>query len=67
MKEANEWRICNKWVRDMIRRAQKEYSKQSDEQNRFIYDNKTDIDTLKIVVCVCVCVCVTNTTKLQKG
>ena len=34
-------------------------------QNKFIYNNKTDIDTLKIVVCMCVCV--TNTTKLQKG
>ena len=49
----------------MKRRGQKEHSKQDDEQNKFIYYNKTDIDTLKIVVCVCVCV--TNTTKLQKG
>ena len=59
MKEANEW------VKDMKRRRQKEHSKQGDKQNKFIYYNKTDIDTLKIVVCVCVCV--TNTTKLQKG
>ena len=55
----------------MKRRGQKEHLKQGDEQNKFIYYNKTDIDTLKIVVCVCVyvcvCVCVTNTTKLQKG
>ena len=52
----------------MKRRGQKEHSKQGDEQNKFIYYNKTDIDTLKIVVCVCVCVCVcvTKTTKLQK-
>ena len=49
----------------MRRRGKKEHSKQGDEQNKFIYNNKTDIDTLKIVVCVCVCV--TNTTKLQKG
>ena len=40
---------------------QKEHSKQGGKQNKFIYYNKTDIDTLKIVVCV------TNTTKLQKG
>ena len=69
MKEANEWRIWNKWVnewvKDMKRRGQKEHSKQGDEQNKFIYYNKTDIDTLnsinKIIVCVyvrvCVCVC----------
>ncbi len=48
----------------MKRRGQKEHSKQGDKQNTFIHYNKTDIDTLKIVVCVCVCV--TNTTKLQK-
>ena len=61
----------------MKRRGQKEHSKQGDEQNKFIYYNKTDFYTLnsinKIIVCVyvqvcvCVCVCVTNTTKLQKG
>ena len=45
MKEANEWRICNKWVKDMIRRRQKEYSKQDDEQNKFIHYNETNIDT----------------------
>ena len=33
----------------MKRRGQKEHSKQGDEQNKFIYfNNKTDIDTLKI-------------------
>ena len=32
----------------MKRRGQKEHSKQGNEQNKFIYDNKTDIDTLKI-------------------
>ena len=62
MNKANEWsqwmKICNKWVKDMKRRGQKEHSKQGDKQNKFIYYNKTDIDTLKIVVCVCVCVCV---------
>ena len=47
----------------MKRRGQKEHSKQGDKQNKFIYYSKTDIDTLKIVVCVCVA----NTTKLQKG
>ena len=40
---------------DMQQRGQKEHSKQGDEQ-KFLYFNKTDIDTLKIVVCVCVCV-----------
>ena len=35
--------------------GQKEHSKQGDKQNKFIYYNKTDIDTLKIVVYVCVC------------
>ena len=44
----------------MKRRRQKEHSKQGDEQNKFIYYNKTDIDTLKIVVCVCVCVWLTQ-------
>ena len=29
----------------MKRRGQKEQSKQGDEQNKFIYYNKTDIDT----------------------
>ena len=29
----------------MKRRRQKEYSKQGDEQNKFIYYNKTYIDT----------------------
>ena len=48
MKEANEWRICNKWVKDMKqmkRRGQNELFKQGDEQNKFIYYNKTYIDT----------------------
>ena len=49
MKEANEWRICNKWVKDMKqmkRRGQKEHLKQGDEQNKFIYyNNKTYMDT----------------------
>ena len=31
----------------MKRRGQKELSKQGDEQNKFIYYNKTYIDTLK--------------------
>ena len=62
----NEWSQWVKlWVKDMKRRGKKEHSKQGDKQNKFIFYNKTDIDTLKIVVCVCVCV--TNTTKLQKG
>ena len=30
---------------DMQRRGQKEHSKLGDEQNKFIYYNKTDIDT----------------------
>ena len=59
----------------MKRRGQKDHSKQCDKQNKFIYYNKIDIDTLKIVInsinkivmCVYVSVCVTNTTKLQKG
>ena len=51
-------KLRNKWVKDMKRRGQKEHSKQGDKQNKFIYYNKTDIDTLKIVVCVCACVCV---------
>ena len=29
----------------MKRRGQKEYSKQGDKQNKFIYYNKTDMDT----------------------
>ena len=45
MNEAYEWRICNKWVKDMKRRGQKEHLKQGDEQNKFIYYNKTYIDT----------------------
>ena len=65
MNKANESSQWNKWVKDMKRRGQKQHSKQGDEQNKFIYCNKTDIDTLKIVVFVCVCL--TNTTKLQKG
>ena len=40
----------------MKRRGQKEHSKQGDEENKFIRYDKTDIDTLKIVMCVCVCV-----------
>ena len=48
MDEANE-------VKNMKRRGKKGNSKQGDEQNKFIYSNKTDIDTFKIVVCVCVC------------
>ena len=35
----------NEWVKDMKRRGQKEHSKQGDEQNKFIYYNKADIDT----------------------
>ena len=31
----------------MKRCGQKEHSKQGDKQNKFIYYNKTDIDTLK--------------------
>ena len=34
----------SQWVKDKKRRGQKEHSKQGDEQNRFIYYNKTDID-----------------------
>ena len=40
MKEANEWRICNKWVKDMKqmqvvkRRGQNEHLKQGDEQKQ---------------------------------
>ena len=45
MKEANEWRIYNKLVKDMIRRGQKEHLKQGDEQNKFMYYNETYIDT----------------------
>ena len=56
-------------VKDMKRRGQKEHSNQGDEQNKFIYYNKTDIDTLKIVVCVCVCVWLTqlNYKKVNDG
>ena len=32
-------------VKDRKRRGQKEYSKQGNEQNKFIYHNKTYIDT----------------------
>ena len=60
MNKTNEWshriKICNKWVKDMKQRRQKEHSKQGDKQNKFIYYDKKNIDTLKIVVCVCVCV-----------
>ena len=35
----------NQWVKDMILRGQKEHLKQGDEQNKFIYYNKTYIDT----------------------
>ena len=45
MKEANEWRIYNKLVKDMKQRGQKEHLKQGDEQNKFIYFNKSYIDT----------------------
>ena len=34
-----------KRVKVVKRRGQKEHSKQGDEQNKFIYYNKTDIDT----------------------
>ena len=34
MKEAYEWRICNKWVKDMKRRGKKEHLKQGDEQKQ---------------------------------
>ena len=34
----------------MKRRGQKEHSKQGDEQNKFIYYIKIDIDTLKITL-----------------
>ena len=40
MKEANEWRIWNKWVKDMKqimvvkRRGQNEHLKQGDEQKQ---------------------------------
>ena len=34
-----------KRVKVVKRRRQKEYSKQGDEQNKFIYYNKTYIDT----------------------
>ena len=34
----------------MKRRGQKEHSKQGDEQNKFIHYNKTNIDTLKILL-----------------
>ena len=45
MKQMNE---DNEWVKDMKRRGQKEYLKQGDEQNKFIYYNKIYIDTSKI-------------------
>ena len=35
----------SQWVKDIKRRGQKEFLKQSDEQNKFIYYNKTYIDT----------------------
>ena len=34
----------------MKRREQKEHSKQGDKQNKFILNNKTYIDTLKILL-----------------
>ena len=37
MEEANKWRICNKWVKDMKQmklRGQKEHLKQGDEQKQ---------------------------------
>ena len=40
MKGVNEWRICNKWVKDMKqlkvvkRRGQNEHLKQGDEQKQ---------------------------------
>ena len=34
MMEANEWRICNKWVKDMKWRGQKEHLKQGNEQKQ---------------------------------
>ena len=41
----NEWVKDIKRVKVVKRRGQKEHSKQGDEQNKFIYYNKTDIDT----------------------
>ena len=35
----------NQWVKDRKRRGKKEHLKQGDEQNKFIYYNKTNIDT----------------------
>ena len=35
----------SQWVKDTKRRGQKEYLKQGDEQNNFIYYDKTYIDT----------------------
>ena len=35
----------SQWVKDMKRRGKKEHLKQGDEQNKFIYYNKTYIDT----------------------
>ena len=50
-KKVREWmKIWNKWVKDMKRRGQKEHSKQGDKQNKFILNNKTYIDTLKILL-----------------
>ena len=34
MMEANESRICNKWVKDMKRHGKKEHLKQGDEQKQ---------------------------------
>ena len=80
MKEANEWRIYNKLVKDMKRRGKKEHLKQGDEQNKFIYYNKTYLQIItnsinKIIVCVyewvsewvCVCVCVCVYKKERKS
>ena len=46
-KVVNEW---SKWGKDMKRRGQKEHSKQGDKQNKFILNNKSYIDTLKILL-----------------
>ena len=49
--EWSKWmKIWNKWVKDIKRRGQKEYSKQDDKQNKFILNNKTYVDALKILL-----------------
>ena len=35
----------SQWVKDMKRHGKKEHLKQGNEQNKFIYYNKTYIDT----------------------